>query len=173
MGLDDLIKRLPPPSNPTEVPTEGDWARAESALGIALPDEYKGFIGTYGSGRVDDFAAVLGPAARGRYNLLEAWREYREVIGEMNDGPAPLSYGSHPATPGLLPIVVTDNGDVWFLLTGDNGPWRVAVFKSRAMDVDVHEGGLIGFLQNAIKNDLGVLPANQPHVFRPRTVKGG
>jgi hypothetical protein len=49
-----LAQHLPPPPAPLEVPTKAAWAAAERAL-APLPEDYKEFVETYGTGSIDGF----------------------------------------------------------------------------------------------------------------------
>ena len=50
-ALKRLVKEIPPPSQPRDA--VGDWVAVEAKLKFWLPQDYKDFIATYGSGRFD------------------------------------------------------------------------------------------------------------------------
>lgn len=52
-ALDRLIRAIPPPVQLR--PVVEDWTRVERRLGIQLPDDYKTFISTYGTGSFEPF----------------------------------------------------------------------------------------------------------------------
>ncbi|MFD0141332.1 MULTISPECIES: SMI1/KNR4 family protein [unclassified Streptomyces] len=59
-ALDALVRLCPPPAGP---PPAVDWARAERALGTALPADYKRLVGTYGDGIFTDTIWLLVPGS--------------------------------------------------------------------------------------------------------------
>ncbi|MFB6614101.1 hypothetical protein ACIGFK_35495 [Streptomyces sp. NPDC085524] len=59
-ALDALVRLCPPPA---ESPPAVDWARAEHALGTALPTDYKQLVETYGDGIFDDTVWLLVPGS--------------------------------------------------------------------------------------------------------------
>src|SRR5262245_34542462 len=61
-SLDKLIASIPPPQRPSGV--SGSWDVVEHDLGLKLPDDYKRFVSTYGTGGFFPFELFV-------YNLLE------------------------------------------------------------------------------------------------------
>ncbi len=57
MSLDQLILLVPPPKS---VP-DFDFGAVETAIGHALPDDYKRLVSTYGSGSFGGYLAVMAP----------------------------------------------------------------------------------------------------------------
>jgi hypothetical protein len=168
MSITELRILLPTPSAPEQVPTEDDWHNAEQTLGTELPLDYKEFLDAYGSGKIDDFLWVLMPADPNPYgNLITYWREQKAVFEVMQKGCAPLPFDLHPASPGLLPLGQTDNGDTMFYLCiGMPNDWRIAWLPSRG-DLQVFELGLTAFLAAAMRHELDVLPNDLAAHFLP------
>jgi hypothetical protein len=70
-GLGELLSLSPSPA-------ELDWSGVEAALGVALPRDYKRFVGAYGPGVIDDCVMVNGIG--GRYDLVEENRLARSLV---------------------------------------------------------------------------------------------
>jgi len=147
MTLSYLTKILPPPIQPVEAC--GSWSNIEEALGALLPADFKEFIETYGSGTIAQFMSVLNPFSdRPGLKLLErpqrqldALRVLQDEFGEQN--PFPL----YPAPRGLLPVAITDNGDVVHWRTnGEAVDWPMVVNESRSPDYQEFQCNLTEFL---------------------------
>lgn len=127
-----LRKLAPPPLEPVATATPEQWQELEHSLGLALPQDYKQFVNTYGNGRFADFLGVYDPFYQYKHPQTEAsyliwisrrltglkkeWRTYPEYIAPF------LPY---PAHEGLLPWGFTDNGDTlcWQTIgNADNWP---------------------------------------------------
>lgn len=169
MSTTELRTLLTPPLVPEHVPTEDGWNYAEQTLGTELPLDYKEFLEVYGSGKIDDFLWVLNPASPNPYgNLITCWRDQQGVFEHMQNGSAPLRYELHPASPGLLPLGQTDNGDTMFYLcNGKPSDWKIAWLPSRDEDVQVFDMGLTEFLVAAMRHELDVLPNDLAADFLP------
>ena len=59
--LDTLLKVLPAPASPLETGHDDNWGRVEQALRIALPQDYKDYISTYGTGYLGGFIWGYNP----------------------------------------------------------------------------------------------------------------
>lgn len=134
-SLESLKKLIQPPGKPSGVPNGGGWNSVERSIGIELPEDYKEFIATYGTGAVDGFLWVLNPFSRNEnLNLinqatvrLDAQRQFSAESGTKT--PYPLN----PDPNGLFPWGVTDNGDVlYWLCKGSPSTWMIVVCDSRA-----------------------------------------
>jgi hypothetical protein len=132
-----LRKLMPPPESPADVPTRDAWQSVERNLGMELPEDYKGFIGIYGTGAVDGFLWVFTPFT-GNSNLnlldqaklrLDAQRDHCQVAGVR------CPYALFPDANGLFPWGASDNGDVLYWLCKDSPPrWITVVCDPRASE---------------------------------------
>lgn len=155
MASVSLARLMPPPSNPVE--TSGSWLHVEDALGTQLPDDFKEFIRHYGSGKINHFLLVLNPfSSRKRLNLLEqsklqldVLRELRDEFGETNP------YKLYPAIGGLLPVAITENGDVVHWLTnGSPEKWVIVVNEARSPDYELFKCNLTEFLEALMEKTI-------------------
>lgn len=141
-GLEELV---PPPSTPVE--GMGDWESLEKETGLSLPEDYKEFIRTYGSGTFDCGIQVYNylrkedwqigqerlTSLRSLINDLEADEQlYRSSVRNpplsVSVFPLPL----HPEPGGIFPWGFSqDWWDFYWICQGPPSHWGVAVtYKS-------------------------------------------
>lgn len=144
-----------PPTEPVE--TQGSWSSVEEKLGCELPDDFKEFIAVYGSGTIGRFISVLNPfSKRPNLNLLEQSRRQLDALrilldefGERNP------YDLFPAPGGLLPVAITDNGDVIHWLTnGGAAGWTIVVNEARSPDYEQFDCSLTSFLEGLLDGSI-------------------
>jgi SMI1-KNR4 cell-wall len=171
-ALDDLVALVPPPSAPANA--TGDW----TALGIALPSDYRELITRYGSGEFSDEVALLppfGPCTLLDYGvgLLDGDRELRadEEATDPEDYPYPL----YPEPGGLLIWATTANGErLCWLTAGEPDEWKVVAWDPKAFEYEEHEPGAVGFLVSWLSGRLEseILPPPEARWFdQPRELK--
>ncbi|MFD5769555.1 SMI1/KNR4 family protein [Streptomyces sp. NPDC127049] len=82
-AIDELVRLCPPPSVP---PPAVDWARAERALGVPLPADYKRLVETYGQGVFTETVWLLAPgAAEADLDLVAQTAERDEILESLWD----------------------------------------------------------------------------------------
>jgi hypothetical protein len=155
-ALENLMR---PPARPSETPEKGGWEAVEATLGFALPEDYKEFISTYGTGAVDGFLWVLNPFSKNQHlNLinqgtvrLDAQRRFAEDSGITTP------YALHPDADGLFPWGLTDNGDVlYWLCKGAPSSWFIVVCDSRASYWEEFNFSTTEFLASLITRQIVV-----------------
>lgn len=134
-ALSELGKLMNPPALPLEADVE--WGAVEAALSATLPQDYKDFIGMYGSGSINGFLTILNPAAsddhRNLFKQLEVSRADADRVSEyfstLVAGGPPLLYGLYPERGGFLPWGRAGNGRWCDWMTSDDPPdtWFAAV----------------------------------------------
>jgi hypothetical protein len=143
-GLDELVRLAPPPPSPVD--GLGDWAAAETALGLALPSDFKDLIARYGRGEFCDLVFLYPPF--GECTLqgygIDILRDEREIRDEFpEDYPYPL----HPEPGGLLVWGGTGNGQrLCWLTEGSPEEWPVVVWSPRGGDYERYAPGAVAFL---------------------------
>ena len=166
MAIEDLINIMQPPAAPIEA-RGAAWASVESDIGTALPADYKAFIEKYGSGRINAFVWIFNPLSnRPGINLvsqmsvqLNALKTLAQDFGEQ------CPYALFPENGGLLPLGVTDNGDVIHWLTkGEPADWRIVVNEGRGQRYEEFDSNLTSFLRRILTRDTrcSLLPPNFP-----------
>jgi hypothetical protein len=143
-----LQRILPPPSAPLERPTSAQWKDTEARLGV-LPEDYKRFIDLYGTGCIDCFLWIFNPFAQNENLRLDAQADRQlDVLRSVAE-----SEPDHPATAiisrpqDLLPVGITDNGDViCWRKVGDPDGWTTCVFSARGQEHEEYPAGLVAFL---------------------------
>lgn len=165
MIFDSLTRILTPPSSPFEAPTKKDWVRTESELG-ELPSDYKWFLSTYGTGCIDGFLWVFNPAAaNSNLNLLVQVEGQLAALRFLQTSRELKTYPLFPEEGGLLPIAVTDNGDVVHWLTGGKGnEWRIMVNAAREATYEEHGCGLTEFILKVLTREMTstIFPSDFP-----------
>lgn len=118
-SLKALTKVMRPPTSPSEAPDEGGWEPVEAKLGIELPEDYKEFVSTYGTGAVDNFLWVLNPFSQNKnLNLLNQVKVNLDALRQLCiDSNIRIPYEIYPDVNGLFPWAITDNGDSLYWLT--------------------------------------------------------
>ena len=140
---------MPPPAVPFEAPQGEDWLEIERKIGTALPCDYKRFIESYGSGRIDDFLSILNPFSANKYlNLFFQFETQLASLSELKaTGSEIVPFDLFPMPGGLLPFGITDNGDVLYWVTvGQPDVWTVAINASRSPDWRYFAVGMVAFL---------------------------
>jgi hypothetical protein len=151
MTLASLSRIMPPPVSPVEA--SGSWLDIEDALGLKLPNDFKEFIRSYGSGSISHFLSVLNPfSSRPALNLLEQSKRQLEALRELHDDFGEENpFELYPARGGLLPVAITDNGDIiHWLTTGNPSEWTIVVNEARSPDYEQFECDLTTFLERVL-----------------------
>jgi hypothetical protein len=155
MPIEDLISIMTPPQAPIES-RGGTWTSVEGAIGTVLPADYKAFIENYGSGRISGFVWIFNPfSSRPGVNLanqvsvqLNALKTLAHDFGEQ------CPYALFPEHGGLLPLGLTDNGDVIHWLTeGEPASWKIVVNEARGPRYEKFDGDLTSFLRKILTRD--------------------
>lgn len=158
MTLAHLLEVLPPPTTPIESGRNRDWTETEGRIGIALPDDYKQYINTYGSGQIGGFLLPFNPFSGNEYvNLVDQIRVRLDALRVIRDkyGPKECPYPLFPEKGGLLPWGATDNGDVLFWLTkGEPRHWAVIINESRSPLFERHAESMTDLLAKLITGEV-------------------
>jgi hypothetical protein len=158
MTLELLVKVLPRPIEPIETVRPEGWPSIESTIGVALPQDYKDYIETYGSGQIGRFLWPANPFSQNKWLTLQnqivvrlhSLKAIKEEWGE-EECPYPL----YPEVGGLLPWGYTSNGDTLFWLTrGAPQAWSVVINEARGSEFEQFSDSMTGFLTKLITGEL-------------------
>jgi len=155
MTVPRLSRIMAPPAEPVE--SDGSWSAIESSLGTKLPDDFKSFIERYGSGIIGHFVSILNPfSLRPSLNLMEQSKRQlitlRELHGYFGE---PNPFELYPTAAGLLPVAVTDNGDIIHWITsGEPADWTIVVNEARSPDYHQFSCNLTDFLADLISKSI-------------------
>lgn len=147
-ALDALVRLCPPPAGP---PPAVDWARAERALGAALPADYKRLVEAYGAGVFDDTVWLLVPdSAYDDCDLHARAMEREEVLAGLweagEDKPAGL--GEEGAR--VLPWAFEEGTGAFLYWLARPGrqpdQWTVLYNEGRGPLWEHHDTGCLAFL---------------------------
>ncbi|PRH78708.1 hypothetical protein C6N75_13475 [Streptomyces solincola] len=156
-ALTTLTALCPPPASP---PQGSDWSDVENTLGVALPQDYKQLVDTYGPGQFCDFITLYHPGAPSEWADLTGpmptrLREQIEEVRQVAERPWPLP---HPVEE-LQAMGVTENGDYLFWATRPTdapGRWPVAVNEALGAPWFTYDGTVSEFLVSVLRNDVQV-----------------
>jgi|GEM_PF-6239186 len=178
MSVQELIKLLPPPEKPVDVPASSEaWEQIEQDLGTKLPRDYKLIIETYGTGVFGKFLWIYSPFTPNKYlNLLRKQKFFIKLLEDLRNPPEefkiPLpkiteikdrkfkddeieSRTIFPAKGGLLPVGATDYGDELFWETsGKLDEWTLTLWNIRDNTKDVFEMTLSKLLVELAKGNI-------------------
>ncbi|MFI2214972.1 SMI1/KNR4 family protein [Streptomyces sp. NPDC020141] len=155
-----LIELVAPASAPRAV----DWERIETALGTALPDDYKEIVEVYGGGVFDETLWILEPdCADPDYDLIAQTREQDQVLAELwgagEPKPAELQAGAR-----VIPWANTEGSGhylYWLIQPGQKpAEWTVMLNEGRGPEWERHSQTCAEFL-------VGVMTGDTESVYFP------
>ena len=158
MAIDELTDLVPPPDTPSEVPTRPRWTAIERKLGVSLPNDYKEYVSTYGSGLLGNFIIVANPFSTNEgvelfsviSMLCDALRE--RLANEGQDG---VPFDIYPEIPGVLPWGGDENGNgLYWLTEGTAEEWPCLVGAGRDSRWERFEMPMTSFLTSALNGDV-------------------
>jgi hypothetical protein len=160
MTRSELIRLLPAPSKPVDPPTAATWARVEADLGTALPDDYKWFVETYGTGQIGEVLWIYNPSARqSMWRLQDQDAEMRTILGELlEDGAEADKFGEKSAD-DFVCFGSDEDCDSFLWQRSDlhlSAP-PVLVVSRLATKLDTCAAGFLDFLQAALEGRLDAL----------------
>ena len=157
MSLNRLKGVLTPPVNPSKAGNSMGWSELEAVLGVSLPQDYKDYISTYGTGGIDNFIWILTPFDQDEnVNFLARTEEMREAYLESKQQfPEYYKHSFFPEAGGILPWGYTDNGDELYWKTNeDEGMWTIIVYESRSSDYHEYPMSMTEFLYEIVSRNL-------------------
>ena len=167
MNIENFTRVLRPPATPIENGSAEEWAIIERHIGTELPQDYKDFVNTFGTGYIGAFIWIFNPFARKpTLNLPSQIRVRLDALREIKQQlPGDVSYRLFPEPGGLLPCGATGNGDCLYWLTGDNpDKWPILVNESRGPDWARFNMGVTDFLAGVLRRDIvcNIFPPDFP-----------
>lgn len=131
MSLTELLGVLTPPIHPADPAAPDGWRSIESSIGTPLPEDYKRYIETFGTGGIDGFIWIFNPLARNpNVNLIQQIPSELEALRALKHEVIPFPL--FPEIGGLLPFGATDNGNVLYWLTrGNPEDWPIVIYEGR------------------------------------------
>lgn len=157
MYLKEVKKVLLMPNQPLHTGNADKWHEFESSLGIILPEDYKEFIMTYGTGGIDNFIWILTPFEHdeninfmAKMNVMLS--SYEESKGKF---PQYYKHDVFPKSEGLLPWAYSENGDEIYWLTSSNpNKWSIVVYETRSPQYHHYEMSMTEFLYKILTKEL-------------------
>jgi hypothetical protein len=158
MSLQKLLSILPPPDHPVDSGSAERWPDVERQIGTVLPEDYKAFIDTYGTGIIGYLIRVHNPFSQtGVYDffaqldfltsLRRRWREER--------GAEWCPYPLYPDADGLIPWGNSIDGDTIFWDTrGSPETWTVVVAEVKDKNFERFALSTTAFLAAVFNEEL-------------------
>ncbi|MGW4439509.1 SMI1/KNR4 family protein [Streptomyces sp. NPDC004596] len=148
-----------------------DWAALETALGTALPSDFRALAEAYPVLVVDDFLAVSLPQPGNEAGWASARRE-DEILQDLYEMGDTEDYVPYPRPGGLVSWASSYSGDDFFWRTGPADPdaWPVVVRGDNG-DWSEFPVGVVEFLAGVYGRTIDVpgmprnFPADQPEVL--------
>jgi hypothetical protein len=172
MAIQELINVVPPPLKPGETGSLAAWNSIQEQLGITLPDDYRDFAMTYGSGTFNDpgrlCVPIMNPFAPAYAQALSFECDTLLLIG----GPD-WPHRAFPQRPGLFPWGTDDNGcTLLWLTSGPPAQWPILLNPPRSIDLERVDLAMTTFLAKAFSKELQCTIWSAPEFFSgPRRVK--
>jgi hypothetical protein len=116
---------VPPPAAPAWNVVRS-WGDVERQLGVALPDDYKELVGSYGAGAFDAFIWLLNPLTTNEYLNLIVQRDVRLRAHAEFAAEFAAPYRGFDGSGGLLPCAFTASQTMGMLFTGTCAAFRGA-----------------------------------------------
>ncbi|MCG3646365.1 SMI1/KNR4 family protein [Pseudomonas putida] len=172
MAINNLTALMPSPQSPVDSGMGRKWPEIEQ--GLPFPSDYIDFINFYGAGRVADFILIFNPFSNNEN--INFFDQFKFVLGDLKEliesDPDYYNYLIYPASGGLIPVGVTDNGDYIFWTVDsieDSDSWGTAIIASRSPDVEYFQSDLTTTLAGILSG--GVKPNFFPDSFPSGMVK--
>lgn len=153
MSLDALMKVLPRPAHSVEAVDTPSWGLYELITGIVLPEDYKGYLGVYGTGLIGGMITPYNPfCTRTSWKPSYTCQDWmREIVGiqalKQEFGEVIFPYAVYPEPGGVFPWGSTDNGHRLFWLTnGAPNEWTVLINEARSRNFQEFDYSMTAFL---------------------------
>jgi SMI1-KNR4 cell-wall len=149
-----LVRLLPPPPQPVDVPEPDQRSRLESEIGRSLPSDYWWFLETYGSGSIGGDLAVFTPSSGVEGRQFAAQQEriggHLRLVNEHRPGEVPFPIWPEPG--GLLAWGGTDSGVMCLWLTShdDADQWPIVIRDAHRSEWFTHRGPMSWFLSDVL-----------------------
>jgi hypothetical protein len=159
---------MPPPQSPIDA--AGDWTSVETRLRSTLPDDYKQYVETYGTGSIGTMPVWILNAFT--TNLIDQCDSIRSAYRVLFSGSPHLQqFPIYPTTGGLLCFGATGNGDYLHWLTeGAPNKWKVIVYDLSDAEFSPVHGNCVQFVVNLIEQKENIFPSSffaPPVLFTP------
>jgi len=157
MSIDKINKILAIPKIIYKPGTKEEWSNVENKIGISLPSDYKQFINTYGTGKIDNFIWILTPFVKDEnLNLLERSKFLIDnYLKTAKKFPQYYKHKVYPEDEGLFPWGYTINGDILYWITKrKSNDWNIVVYESRSSENYEYEGTMTHFLYRLLTREI-------------------
>jgi hypothetical protein len=148
---------LAPPLAPSELPPRRAWPAVEEGF-ARLPQDYKEFIETYGSGYIGEgYLSVFNPFSKNQYlDLVYQAENVRTAFASLKrEHPLAYAFDFFPALGGLLPFGVNVDGAYLLWQTaGHPDAWSIAVLACDAPRIEGFQMGMVEWLAKILSGQI-------------------
>ena len=172
MYLEKLKAILDTPKITYKVGSPHLWREVEHKYNYTLPQEYKMFIDTYGTGSISEFIHVFNALEEGEGGLFYEATIIRDAYNHLREkNPESFKLEIYPDKKGLLPWAITDNGDQ---LLFDSERNVVVVIGDGLSDLESEEYrmGIVEFLYKLLVRQIQCtsLPNDLDSIFEAYSI---
>ena len=155
MAIDEIVRIIPPPVNPTYTGDEASWREFEAELPFVLPSDYRDYITTYGLGCLGDMFVVYSPFCPIKVNNFQVnCRDVRSNL--INECEEWLSEDVTESHPGLILFGHDTNGsNLHWLTVGDPDEWPIIVGGGRNWQVSRYDLAMTSLFAGVLENTVG------------------
>ena len=152
MSIEKLIKFVHPPrTSPAEI-DQGELESVVASYG-PLPDDYVRLVQEYGAGSFDEFVWIYVPSDYP--STLSLRHQAPKQIDAFGAIPGDSGRSFWPSQGGLLPVGITDNGDLIAWKTGgEPNQWTVALVEARGSLYEEFPINLTTFLASVLSKEV-------------------
>jgi len=152
MAIEELVAVVPPPAKPLESGPPERWIRSEEELGVRLPQDYRDFSTTYGTGRFcGGFIEVFNPFSE---HYVEIIHSQIHLLNSIREGGMEVPYEIFPSSAGLLPWGRNENGHMMCWITkGKAEKWPV-ILRRHENVYEMWKMPITTFLAKAFRGDI-------------------
>lgn len=152
-----------------------DWELLQTALGVALPADYREFAERYPALALDDTMVLRVPEPGAEQAYVSGVLSLSEEMESLAEDDMTEDYTFHPAPDGLICWGATNVGDYFFWRRNvpDADRWPTVVFSSTGFWWE-HEGGFLALLVGLIDGSVehrGLPPEPGPNPSIAPTVR--
>lgn len=151
MAIAELLAVVPPPKRPLELGREEQWTQVRAGFEVPLPDDWKDYGMTFGTGRVGGWLQVLNPFSNEYGACMRSELSHIKLIKERNPE---FPYAIYPATPGLLTWGRDDHGNRMYWLTEGPADRWPTILRTRDGEMEQWDMPMTTFLAKALSNEL-------------------
>jgi hypothetical protein len=162
MQVHQLSQIVPPPNKPVETGSPKQWQLVQNRLGTPLPEDYKTFIDTYGTGAFNDFLLPYTPFSTleevNTFLVLDTHHHTNNLIQTKTSRTwsAVKPFDFYPCTNGLLPWGTTSRmaQSFFWQVSGPPNTWPTVLYTLKTGEYEVWKMPFSVFILKLITREI-------------------